>query len=331
MEVAQQNIRVQQWVAGLSIVLLAIKLVAYALTHSVAILTDALEGTVNIVAGFIGLYSLYISAKPRDFEHPYGHGKVELLSAALEGSMILLAGFIIIYQAIDSLLHPRTLHQLDVGMILICITAVANYIMGMICLRMARRHHSLALEASGKHLQSDTYTTAGIVAGLIIVYFTEIPWFDSAVAILFAVVIIYTGYKIIRTSVAGIMDESDRELLIQMVTLLNQNRRTNWIDLHNLRIIKYGHILHIDCHLTVPWYLNVHEAHQEIDDLTALMRNHYGDALEFFIHSDGCLEFSCRICDKNDCPVRQHALERKVKWTVENISSNIKHQVSTPD
>jgi divalent metal cation (Fe/Co/Zn/Cd) transporter len=138
-----------------------------------------------------------------------------------------------------------------------------------------------------------------------------------------------TGYKIIRTSVAGIMDEADIELLRNMVVLLNKDRTINWIDLHNLRIIKYGPTLHLDCHLTVPWFFNVHEAHKEIDALSGLVREHYGESVELFVHSDGCLDFSCRICAKNDCPVRQHAFEKKIEWTMENISSNHKHKVDS--
>jgi cation diffusion facilitator family transporter len=329
-EASKKNIQIQKWVAILSVGLLVIKIVAYYLTHSVAILTDALEGIVNIVAGFVGLYSLYIAAKPQDKDHPYGHGKVEFVSAALEGSLILVAGLFIIYNAVKNLIYPEQLDQLDVGMGLICITAVLNFLMGILCIRVGRQNNSIALQASGKHLQSDTYTTLGITGGLIVVYFTKILWIDSVVAIVFALLIMRTGYKILRSSLAGIMDETDRDLLVKLVGLLNSNRNWNWVDLHNLRIIKYGNQLHMDCHLTVPWYLNVNEAHLEIDKLTGLVRNRFGSSVEFFIHTDGCLEASCPICDKSDCPVRQHALVRKIEWTVENISENKKHSLNNP-
>ncbi len=329
-EASKKNIQIQKWVAILSVGLLVIKIVAYYLTHSVAILTDALEGIVNIVAGFVGLYSLYIAAKPQDKDHPYGHGKVEFVSAALEGSLILVAGLFIIYNAVKNLIYPEQLDQLDVGMGLICITAVLNFLMGILCIRVGRQNNSIALQASGKHLQSDTYTTLGITGGLIVVYFTKILWIDSVVAIVFALLIMRTGYKILRSSLAGIMDETDRDLLVKLVGLLNSNRNWNWVDLHNLRIIKYGNQLHMDCHLTVPWYLNINEAHLEIDKLTGLVRDRFGSSVEFFIHTDGCLEASCPICDKSDCPVRQHALVRKIEWTVENISENKKHSLNNP-
>jgi cation diffusion facilitator family transporter len=326
---AQLNIKIQRWVAILSVVLLVVKLAAYFITHSVAVLTDALESIVNVVAGFIGLYSLTVSARPRDEDHPYGHGKAEFLSASIEGSMIFIAGIMILYKSVDTLIHPRQIHELDTGILLIGIAAVVNFIMGSICIRTGKKNNSLALVASGRHLQSDTYSTIGILVGLTLIYFTRVNWIDSVVAIVFGILILYTGYKIVRSSIAGIMDEADRELLQQMVNLLNKNRRVNWIDLHNLRIIKYGSLLHLDCHLTVPWYLNVNEAHAEIEALGELVRKEFGNALELFVHSDGCLEFSCRICDKLDCPVRKHNLEKKVLWTVENISSDHKHTVDS--
>ena len=130
-----------------------------------------------------------------------------------------------------------------------------------------------------------------------------------------------------RTSIAGIMDEADLKLLNNLVDVLNKNRRENWIDLHNLRIIKYGSTLHCDCHLTVPWYLNVSEAHAEIEALATLIKNEFGQAVELFVHSDGCQEFSCLICSKQHCLVRKHNFEKKVVWTIKNISKDSKHKI----
>ncbi len=324
---ATQNFNIQKYIALSSIVLFFVKLLAWFLTHSVSILTDALESIVNVIAGLIGLYSLYISGKPKDLDHPYGHGKVELISAAFEGVLIAFAGFIIIIEAISNLFHPHTIQRLDYGIYLVAITAAINYFAGFYCLKVGKKNNSLALIASGKHLMTDTYTTLGIISGLIMIYLTGINWIDSVVAILFALIILQTGYKIVRSSIAGIMDEADLELINKMISLLNQNRSANWIDLHNLRIIKNGSMIHVDCHLTVPWYFNVHEAHHEIDKLTALVTTHFGDAVEFFVHSDGCLEFSCAICDKSDCKVRKHNFERKIEWNINNILSNKKHQI----
>lgn len=317
----------QKWVAGISVLLLGIKFAAYYLTHSVAILTDALESIVNVTAGFIGLYSLYVSAKPRDSDHPYGHGKAEFLSAAVEGTLILTAGVLIIYKAISNLITPHAVSRLDYGMLLILSSGLINLGLGYFSYRQGRKNNSLALEASGKHLMSDSYSTFGLIAGLLLLYFTKEAWIDSAVAILFGIIIIYTGYRILRNSIAGIMDEADQHLLQKLVVLLNRKRPANWIDLHNLRIIKYGSVLHLDCHLTIPWYLNVHEAHEEMEMLSKEVRDEFGESVELFVHTDGCLPFSCKICTKRECSERKHNFEKQIEWTMENILANKKHQL----
>ncbi len=307
MKKEQQNLNVQKWVAVVSMALLVVKFIAYYSTHSVSILTDALESIVNVLAGFIGLFSLYVAAKPRDLDHPYGHGKAEFISAAIEGTMIGSAGAIILYKAIQHLINPIELHKIDLGILLVAITAVINFAVGYFCLQTGKKNNSAALMASGKHLQTDTWSTAGIIAGLALLYFTGYNWIDSAVACLFGCIIVFTGYRIVRSSLAGIMDEADVKLLGRMVEVLNTSRQTNWVDLHNLRVIKYGSVLHVDCHLTI--------------------RKEFGESLELFVHTDGCLYAQCPICIKNDCPVRQHNFEQRITWTLENISRNKKHEL----
>jgi cation diffusion facilitator family transporter len=324
---SQENLRLQKIITAVAIVLFILKMLAWYLTNSVAILTDALESTVNVVAGLIGVYSLYISAKPKDEDHPYGHGKVEFISAAVEGTLITVAGILIIYEAVIHLLHPSAVQKLDYGILLVGTTAVINFIAGAIAVKTGKKNNSLALIAAGEHLKSDTWTTLGLIVGLGLLFLTKLRWLDSAVAIVFSVYIMYTGYTIVRRSVEGIMDKADLEILDKMVTLLNDNRRENWIDLHNLRIIKYGGGLHMDCHVTVPWYLTVREGHDEIESLSKLVKDHFGESMELFVHSDPCLEFSCRICLKKDCLVRQHSFEKRVTWRIDNIIKDSKHRV----
>jgi cation diffusion facilitator family transporter len=320
-----RNIRLQRWVVALSVGLLIIKVLAYFITHSIAILTDALEGIVNVVAGALGLYSLSVAARPRDADHPYGHGKVEFISAGIEGGMIFLAGAAILYKGAVALFRPEAIHQLDLGIILVALAGLANFLVGKICVVQGKKNNSLALISSGKHLQSDAYSSLAILIGLGLLFLTEQQWIDSLVAIGFSFFILYTGYSIIKKSIAGIMDEADEALLQKLVQVLQANRKENWVDLHNARMIKYGSTLHLDCHLTVPWYLNVHEAHREIDELAKLVRNELGDSLELFVHSDGCLEFSCKICNKKECHARKHPFEKTVEWNLQNIVSDKKH------
>jgi len=195
---ANENFKFQRIIAIVGIILFLVKLYAWYQTNSVAILTDALESTINVIAGLIGLYSLYLSSLPKDHNHPYGHGKVEFISASIEGALITIAGVVIIYEAVSELQNPKTIEKLDLGLILVSLTAVINYVLGFYAIKKGKKNNSLALIASGKHLQTDTYSTIGIIIGLIILYFTEISWIDSVTALIFAGFIIYTGYNIVR-------------------------------------------------------------------------------------------------------------------------------------
>jgi len=325
-----QNLKMQKWVALVSVILLVVKFVAWYYTSSVAVLTDAMESIVNVIAGLIGLYSLYIAARPRDLNHPYGHGKAEFVSAAIEGSLIGVAGIVILYEAIHTLIVPAEVKKADLGIILIAATAVANYALGTFCVAQGKKNKSLALEASGRHLQTDTYSTLAVVAGLIVLYITGLNWVDAVVAILLSVFILYTSYNIVRRSIAGIMDEADTNLLNEMVGLMNAHRRNNWVDLHNLRVIKFGSILHVDAHLTLPWYFTVKDAHREIDVFSDIIKEEYGESMELFIHSDECDEGpQCPICIKSDCPVRKQPFNARVEWTLTNVLRNKKHNTQS--
>lgn len=329
MQKAQQNFRIQLGITFLSVLLFVVKVVAYYYTNSLAILSDALESIVNMIAGFIGLYALYVAAKPKDTDHPYGHGKAEFVSAAVEGTLIVVAGLLIIYETIHTFFIPHKVQQLDIGLWLVALTAIINFAAGWFCVRIGNKNNSLALASSGKHLQVDTYSTVAVIIGLLVIFYTHLYWLDKVIAFTLSGIILYNGYTIIRASLAGIMDEADTALLQKLVAILNDNRKPNWIDLHNLRVIKYGSLLHIDCHLTVPWFLNVHEAHAEIDALTKLISTNFSDNIEFFVHTDGCLNFSCSICTKEDCTKRQSPLQHKVEWTLTNVLSNEKHKSIT--
>lgn len=324
---AKQNIRLQSLVLFVALILFAVKLTAWFLTSSLSILSDALESIVNVIAGGIGFVSLLIAAKPRDADHPYGHGKFEFLSAATEGFFILLAGIFIIYQAVLKLFQPHPLEKLDVGIILMFATAVVNYLLGQYCENVGNKNDSLQLVSAGRHLKTDTYSTLAIIAGLILIYFTHIFFLDSVVAFIAAVMIIFTAVRVLRPSIGGMMDESDTKLLARIVKVLNEKRNENWIDIHNMRFIKYGSTLHCDCHLTVPWYLNIREAHHEIELLKSVIQVEFGTEVEMFVHVDPCLDYSCKICSKHNCAVRKFPQEKRITWTVENVVLDRKHRV----
>ena len=323
----KQNFAFQRNVAIIGILLFVGKLVAWRLTNSDAVFSDAMESIVNIIAAFMGLYSLYLAAKPQDENHPYGHGKVEFITSGIEGALIIFAGIIIIIQSINSLLNKNVPQKLDWGMAIVAATAIINYVMGYISYKKGLKQNSMVLQSSGKHLQSDTITTAGVVLSLIVVHLTNWFWLDAVVALVFGGYIMLVGYKIVRKSLGGIMDEADTGMLERLSSFLNQNRRPEWIDIHNMKIQQFGSHLHIDAHLTLPWYLELREAHQQMEKLILLIIENTDREIEFNFHMDDCKPFSCEICQIENCPVRERKFVGKVEWNAETISQPDKNTI----
>ena len=322
---AAQNFRLQGILLLAGIFLFLLKLAAWYVTGSVAVLSDALESIVNIIAAAVSLYALYLSSQPADRNHPYGHGKIEFLSSGAEGTMIILAALGIMYEAILNFIHGHPLRETGTGLFIIALAAAANYMLGWYSIRQGRRNHSPVLVSGGKHLQSDTWTTLGIIIGLLLIQLTGLEWIDSVVALLLALLLLRTGYGIIRKAVTGIMDEADDEVLKELVITLNEHRQVKWIDLHNLRIIRYGSVYHVDAHLTVPWYFNVHQAHEVVEQLNTKVREHFGTSVEMFVHTDGCLPDSCTVCGISACLERKKLQSGTVVWDIHNITANQKH------
>lgn len=320
------NLRIQRYVVAIGAILLGAKFLAYLITHSNAILTDALESIVNVAAALMGWYSLSLSAKPKDEDHPYGHGKIEYVSAAVEASLILFAGLMIVGKSTYNMFHPKTLEALDTGLYIIVATGAINFAAGFIAERQGHKSGSVALIGSGQHLKSDAYSTAGIVAGLLLILIFHADWLDNAVAIFFGCWIMYMGFKVMRKAVAGIMDEADYGVLAKIISMLNESRRSTWVDLHNMRVIKYGTVWHIDCHLTVPFYFTVQEGHNEVVRIYMLAQKGFQNPAEFYIHTDYCLPpKQCRICSFESCTERQAPFEKKIEWSITNVLSNTKH------
>lgn len=315
----------QKLIAVFGIILFIGKIIAWKLTSSDAVFSDAMESIVNVISAFMGLYSLYLAAKPKDEDHPYGHGKVEFVTSGIEGALIAIAGIMIIYEGINSLITGKILEKLDWGIAIIAATAIINYLLGYISIKKGKHENSHVLISSGKHLQSDTITTLGVVISLIVVYFTKIYWLDSVVALIFGFYIIFIGYKIIRKSLSGIMDEQDPDLLNQIIKVLEENRRTEWIDVHNMKIQQFGANLHIDAHITLPWYYSLRDAHNEMEKMIILLAKNTKRSVEFNFHMDDCKPISCPICQIADCPVRERDFIKRVTWTPENVTCVDKH------
>jgi len=301
------------------------KFVAYFITHSNAILTDALESIVNVLASGFAFYSIYLATLPKDTNHPYGHGKVEFFSAFLEGTLISIAGIIIILKSGYDLLFPKPIFQLFEGAAIIGATGVVNLIVGYYLIDMGKTHRSITLEADGKHLLTDAVTSAGLVIGVILIQLTKIYWLDSLISIALGVYIIYNGYLLTRRSVGGLMDESNTDLVKDIISILQQHRKDPWIDVHNLRAQQYGSDLHIDCHVTMPYYFDLSRVHEELSELDAIINGEAPHQTELFIHTDPCLPACCSYCKMKECPVRTTPFHQEIEWNIDNATKNLKH------
>jgi cation diffusion facilitator family transporter len=301
------------------------KFIAYFITSSNSILTDAAESIVNVIASAFAFYSIYIAAQPRDTNHPYGHGKVEFFSVFVEGSLIVIAGVLIIFKSAYNLYYPQQIKALLDGTIIIAGAGIVNYILGYYLIDQSKRLNSLTLFADGKHLQSDAYTSAGLVTGLVLIYLTGLNYLDSILSIGIGFFIIYTGYKLVRRSVSGLMDESDLDTIEEVITVLNTYRKDSWIDMHNLRTQRYGTDMHIDCHLTLPYYFDLNKVHEEVSEVDAMVNSKVNSSTEFFIHADPCVPECCHYCRMDACPVRSEPKTLDILWTTENVTRNQKH------
>jgi cation diffusion facilitator family transporter len=308
-----------------SVVLMLAKFLAYFLTNSNAILTDAAESIVNVIASSFAFYSIYLSTIPKDENHPYGHGKVEFFSAFVEGVLIGIAGIIIVLKSSYHLIYPAQIKQLFEGALIIGITGLINLFVALYLINTGKKNRSITLEADGKHLLTDAVTSAGLVVGVILIQLTQILRLDSVISIALGIYIIYNGYKLTRRSVGGLMDESNLELVNGIVKILQQHRVYCWIDVHNLRAQQYGAELHIDCHVTLPYYFDLNEVHQEISNIDHLINGAGAYQTELFIHADPCLAACCNYCRMPNCPVRQEEFKGEIEWTMENATKNQKH------
>jgi cation diffusion facilitator family transporter len=301
------------------------KFVAYFITNSNAILTDAAESIVNVLASSFAFYSIYLTTLPKDQNHPYGHGKVEFFSAFVEGLLIAIAGIVIIFKSGYDLIYPAPITKLFEGAVIIGITGLINLLIGLYLINTGKKHNSITLEADGKHLLTDAVTSAGLVLGITLISLTRIYWLDGVISIALGIYIVYNGYKLTRRSVGGLMDESNVELVKDIVAILQAHREECWIDVHNLRAQQYGADLHIDCHFTFPYYYDLNRVHKEVSDIDRLINGSAGHATELFIHTDPCLPQCCHYCKVKECPVRQEPFMGEIEWTVENATKNLKH------
>lgn len=322
-EKKQQRKRIAAGVVSLLVGagLMAVKFYVYRLTGSSAVLSDALESIINVVASTFAIISIILSAIPPDESHPYGHGKIEFFSAGFEGALIVLAALGIFRVGLSHLLAPQPLPQLDMGLLLLVGASVVNLVLGIGLVRVGRKTRSITLEADGRHVLTDVYTSVGVVAGLILVRLTDWYWMDGLVACLVGGHILFAGAQLLRGSYQGLMDAADPEVLGQITEIILAHRKPTWIDIHKLRAWNAGARIHVDLHLILPRAMSLEDAHREADDLERAILAEVPGAESVLVHMDPCQKENCPICGLAHCHHRARPFRQTSQWSTTTMTA----------
>ena len=291
---------------SVGIIMFLSKMGAFLLTGSAAIFSDAAESVVHVLATSMALYSIILSSRPPDESHLYGHGNVEYFSAGIEGFLIFAAAVFIIYTSVLDIIKGPDLRQLNIGVIVISAAGGINLLLGSYLVRMGKRTNSLTLVADGKHVLTDSYTSIGVIVGILLVMLTGIQIFDPLFAIAVAINILFTGFKLIRESIGGLMIETDPDLLKKIVSEIRQAKQPYWIDLHELRFWKSGDMVYLDFHLILPYYFTIQKSHTEEKEIEDKLMEKFSN-MQIKIHFDYCIPELCKYCGYSECNVRQEA------------------------
>jgi len=318
------RLRVVSISIGAGLCILGLKYIAYLVSGSTALLSDAIESVVNVVAAVFALGAVIFAEKPADREHPYGHGKIEHFSAAFEGGLIALAAVMIWWEAISAL-HAQfsgTFHmkELGKGLIINVIAGSMNGLLGLFLLHMGKKHRSRAIEADGHHVLSDFWTTLGIGAALLLVKFTGILWLDPVMAMVVGTLLAITGFKLVRSSSQALLDMEDPILLKQLIEVINRVRPADVIAIHELRTLRAGRYTHVDIHMVIPEFYTINRGHDLADDFGKRVIAEANLEGELHTHVDPCQRAWCRQCGVEPCAVRQEAHTEEGPITVESAT-----------
>lgn len=248
-----------------AVVTILLKFYAYVLTGSMGLLSDALESIVNLFAALFALIMHNISQKPADKEHEFGHSKAEYFSSAVEGALILVAAFSIIWSAVPRLIDPQPLENIETGLLFSLLASLVNLVVGQTLIHHGKKKNSLLLEADGKHLMTDVWTSAGVIVAIVIVKFTGWLIVDPLIAIIVALNIIYTGYRLLSRSASGLMDVTLPGEDLEKITAYLDSLKEQQIEYHSLLTRAAGQRKFINFHMLVPGKWTVKQAHDLAD------------------------------------------------------------------
>ena len=270
---ATSNLKRYAWLSiAAAIVTILLKGIAWWLTGSVGLLSDALESFVNLAGALMALAMLSLAAEPEDDKHAYGHGKAEYFSSAFEGFLILLAAFSIAYTAIDRFLHPQAIEAVGVGLQVSVVASLINLFAARELLKAGREFNSITLEADAKHLMTDVWTSVGVIIGVGLVWVSGWLWLDPLIALLVALNIVWTGWQLLQRSASGLMDEAIPKEQIEAVEVVLKNYRQQGLDFHALRTRQAGRHAFITLHVLVPGKWTVQHGHDLVEQIEADIR-----------------------------------------------------------
>jgi cation diffusion facilitator family transporter len=263
------------------------KFVAWFMTDSAAVLSDALESIVNVFAAGFALFATRWGAQPADRDHPYGHGKIEQVAAAFEGGLVVFAALLVFWSAVDAAAHHGVPQRLDAALAISAVAAFANLVLGLWLLRVGRRESSATLVADGKHVLSDVWVTAGVLAGLGLVRLTGRAWFDPLAAGAVGLLLVYTGWHLLREAADTLLDREQPALLAKIVEGFNRSTVRGVSRLHRLHAIGTGGSeVHVDAHVFVPAHWSIGRAHEAAEEVERQIKKFAGIHGEMLLHLD---------------------------------------------
>lgn len=277
--------------AGISLLggmaIFAAKLAAFVVTGSTAVLSDALESIVNVIAAGFALWAVRFASQPADADHPYGHGKMEFVAAAFEGGLVAFAGAVTVLAAIRSLVVGPEVRAIDLGLGISAAAAAGNLALGAFLVRRGRAVDSPTLVADGQHVLSDVWTTAGVLAGLVLVRITGIQLLDPLAALLVAVFLARVGTRLVVEAVGGLLDREDPDLVGRLAKAFEEAAEVDGIrGAHRIRAIRSGDVIHVDAHVFVPSSWSVARAHEATERLEKAVREASGLPCDIAMHLD---------------------------------------------
>ncbi|MCS7297299.1 MAG: cation diffusion facilitator family transporter [Bacteroidia bacterium] len=300
-----------RWSLGSALVVLFFKGLAYAIGGSAGFFSDAGESLINILTAVLGMYGIWWARQPRDPDHPYGHGKVDALISAIQALIVISTAAVLAILILSGTYKPPNFQSTQTALLCEGLAISINAALAIWLWRWSHRYHSTILRAESLHLIGDIGTSCAVLLSFLALKWGLPPAIDKGMGLIVVGIVGYGALRILRQTGATLVDAQDQHLLQRLAHAIEKHHRPEWIDLHNVRIQRYGTALHIDGHVTLPWYWSLQQAHTSMKELEALIRRELQAEVEFFWHMDPCEPVCCSACKVEGCEYRQSPFQER--------------------